>query len=522
MTDLAIVGGTVVDGSGNPGRAATVLVEDTSLRVIDAQTPVPDDRPRINASGLVVSPGFIDLHSHSGLWMLAHPDHEPKVRQGITTEVVGVDGLSYAPIRNARDLEWMLTMNAGLDGNPAMHHDWDSVASYLSRFDGRVAVNVALLIGNSALRMAAVGWDEVEASAAEIADMRAMLREGMAEGAFGLSSGLDYPPGSYATTAELAELMGEAGRADGFYHTHVRYPLGDGFLDPFREALEIGRRGPGPVHLTHFYHRASYPGGPQEMLDLVEEARAGGHDVTFDTYPYEWASTRLLIQLPGWIQSGGPFALRDRLTDAAARDRLRTEIRSPTGWTDVRLGAFSSPEFGWCEGRTMAEVMHELGTDATDTLCDLLLAENLAVNQVTGGPSSETLHQFVSHPVGLVGTDSTFVGERPSPRTYGSFPRILGQFVRDESRLSLEEAIRKMTSAAASRLGLRNRGLLADGFAADIVIFDPARVRSNATYEAPRQFPDGIVHVLVNGTPVVTDGESTGLRPGRALRHGTD
>ena len=258
------------------------------------------------------------------------------------------------------------------------------------------------------------------------------------------------------------------------------------------------------------------------MLDLVEGARADGHDVTFDTYPYEWACTRLLIQLPGWIQSGGPRALRDRLTDATARQRLRGEVSSPTGWTDVRLGAFSNAEFAWCEGRTMADVMAERGTDAVDTLCDLLLAENLAVNQVSGGPSTETLHHFVSHSVGLVGTDSTFVGERPSPRTYGSFPRILGQFVRDEGRLSLEEAVRKMTSAAAARLGLRNRGLLADGYAADVVIFDPDMVRSNATYEAPRQYPDGILHVLVNGTPVVTNGKPTGLRPGRSLHHGTD
>jgi N-acyl-D-amino-acid deacylase len=522
VAELAIVGGLMVDGAGSPGRPGTVLVDRGRLRLLAADAPLPSHGRQIDASGLVVAPGFIDLHSHSGLWLLAHPDHEPKVRQGITTEVIGVDGLSYAPIRNARDLDWQLLMNAGLDGNPPLDHDWDTVASYLGRFDGQVAVNIAFLIGNSALRMAAVGWDERPASTAELADMRSMLAEGMAEGAFGLSSGLDYPPGSYASTEELAGLLAEAAAHGGFYHTHVRYLLGDRFLDPFREALDIGGRAPGPVHLTHFYHRPTYPGGPELMLDLVEDARARGRDVTFDAYPYEWASTRLLIQLPGWVQSGGPLPLRERLTDAGVRARLRPEVTSATNWTDVRLGAFTAPENASCEGRTVAEIMAERGTDAVDTICDLLLTENLAVNQVTGGPDPATLHRFVSHPLGLVGTDSTFVGDRPSPRTYGSFPRILGQFVRDEARLTLEEAIRKMTSAAAQRLGLRERGLLADGHAADVVVFDPARVRSNATYEQPRRYPDGIEYVIVNGRLAVDRGHVTGVRAGRALRHRRD
>jgi N-acyl-D-amino-acid deacylase len=384
-----------------------------------------------------------------------------------------------------------------------------------------------VVIGNSALRINAVGWEDTPADARSLANMRAMLREGMAEGAFGVSSGLDYPPGSYASTDELAALTSEAATSGGFYHTHVRYGLGDRFLDPFREAIEIGRRGDGPVHLTHFYHRQTYPGGPQALLALVDDARAAGLDVTFDSYPYEWASTRLLIQLPHWVQSGGPMSLKDRLADRGVRDRLRTELAergaaytSAAGWADLRLGAFSRPDNLRWESRTLAEVMGETGRDAIDTICDLLLSEDLGVAQVTSGPWSETLPHFVRHPVGMVGTDSTFLGEKPSPRTYGSFPRILGQFVRDEQLLSLEEAVRKMTGAPASRLGLTDRGLLRDGFAADIVVFDPNRVRSNATYDQPRRFPDGIEHVVVNGELVVDGGRHTGALPGRALRQG--
>ncbi|TMB57159.1 MAG: D-aminoacylase [Chloroflexi bacterium] len=380
---------------------------------------------------------------------------------------------------------------------------------------------------NSALRIGAIGWEEEPATDVAMANMRAMLREAMEEGAFGISTGLDYPPGAYASTDELAALTNEAARHGGFYHTHVRYPLGDRFLDPFREAIEIGRRGNGPVHLTHFYHHQTHPGGPEQLLALVDEARQAGHDVTFDSYPYEWASTRLLIQLPQWVQSGGPMALKERLADGATRDRLRAEMTArgaaytgPAGWADLRLGAFTRPENLRWESGTLADVMRETGSDALDAICDLLLAENLGVAQVTSGPWSETLPHFVRHPVGMVGTDSTFLGEKPSPRTYGSFPRILGQFVRDEQLLSLEEAVRKMTSAPAARLGLHDRGLLRNGYAADLVILDPARVRSNATYDEPRRFPDGIEYVVVNGQLVVDSGRHTGALPGRALRRG--
>ena len=314
--EMLILDGTVVDGTGTSGYAAAVGVTrerpggSARLVVLREAAAIQDAIGRaarlIHATGKVVAPGFIDLHSHSGLMILAEPRHEPKIRQGVTTEVIGVDGLSYAPMMSAEHLAELVEMNAGLDGHPDIALNWDSVEHYLDRFDRGVSVNIAFLVGNSALRLGATGWDEREASGAELATMRSMLTEAMEQGAYGLSSGLDYPPGSYASTEELANLAHVAARLGGFYHTHVRYPLGDRFLDPFREAIEIGRRGEAPAHITHFYHRLTMPGTPEQMLALLDDARAEGLDVTFDAYPYEWASTRLLITLPTWVQAGGP------------------------------------------------------------------------------------------------------------------------------------------------------------------------------------------------------------------------
>ena len=528
--ELLITGGTIVDGTGAPGRPGTVVVEGDRMRLLPGDAPLPEHAGRrIDATERVVAPGFIDLHSHGGLVILAEPRHEPKVRQGVTTEIVGVDGNGFAPFEWQEELLAFVEFDSGLDGRPDIDYDWRSVADYLARFDGTVSVNVGTLVGNSQLRIATVGWEDVPVHYGALDRMRGILIDAIADGAVGLSSGLDYPPGSYANTGELAALTKTAGEHGGFYHTHVRYTLGDRYLDPFKEAIDIGRLAEAPSHITHFYHRQTHPGGPEALLALVDDARTEGLDVTFDSYPSEWASTRLLIQLPGWMQDGGPGPLKQRLADRAARDLLRTEFAErgaaytgPGGWADLRLGAFRRPDLLRWEAKTMADVMTETGHDAVDVICDLLLAEDLGVNQVTSGPWSETLREFIKHPVGMVGTDSTFIGAKPSPRTYGSYPRILGQFVRDEGLLSLEEAVHKMTGAAAARLRLTQRGTIRDGAFADLVVFDPATVRSNATYDEPRQFPTGIEHVVVNGTLVVDGGTHTGATPGRGIRLGVD
>jgi N-acyl-D-amino-acid deacylase len=351
----------------------------------------------------------------------------------------------------------------------------------------------------------------------------------MEQGAFGVSSGLDYPPGAYATTEELAELANEAARLDGIYHTHVRYSLGDRFLDPFREAIEIGRRGSAPAHITHFYHRTTFPGTPDEMLELVDVATGRGQDVSFDLYPSEWASTRLLILIPLDVLEGGPLRTKERLADRAVRQRIRDDLAArgqlfagSGGLRDIRIGYLRRPENLAWEGRTMGELIDASGADPVDALCDLLLAEDLRPNEVTPGPNLPGTRRFLRHPGAMIGTDSVFVGTKPSPRTYGSYPRILGQFVRDEALLGLEDAIHRMTGMPAARLGLRERGTIRDGAVADVVIFDPGTVRSDATIDDPTTEPIGIETVIVAGTIVVDDSRSTGARPGRGLRRGRD
>ena len=527
MSDVLITGGTVIDGTGNPGYPATVAVEGDRVRILRGNGELPAASRTIDATGLVVAPGFIDMHSHSGLMIFDDPQHLAKVSRGVTTELIGVDGNSYAPFTDNEELRRFVRFNAGLDGHPDLAYDWDTFASFLTRFDGTAAVNIACLVGNSALRICELGWEQVDADGKAVANMRARLREAIEEGAFGLSTGLDYPPGSYASTEELGELCKEPARVGGLYHTHVRYWLGDMFLDPFREAFEIARLGDCPLHITHFYCKASYPQGSRTMFDLVEQETRGGSDVTFDGYPYEWSSTRLTLFLPQWIQAGGPEETLRRLADTQCRKRFKAELaetdpqdtwRAFQDW--VRVGYFARPENRSYENRTMGAIARQRNEDVVDTFFDLLVKEDLRITEVHPGPTGTTLAKFFQHRLGMVGTDSVFIGDKPSPRTYGSFPRILGEFVREESFLSLPEAVRKFTSFPAQRLGLSSRGILRDGFSADITVFDPQRVRALATYDQPRRQSTGIEYVFVGGTLVFDRGKHTGSLPGQALRRG--
>ena len=521
MLDLLISGGLVVDGTGNPGFYAAVGVEGETVHIIRGELPSHQGTRVIDASGLVVCPGFIDMHAHSGLVILAEPRHEPKVRQGITTELIGIDGNSYAPFVSHQDILRFVEINSGLDGSPELPGRWSSVGDYLSMFDDKAAVNVAYVIGNSPLRIGSVGWEDRPASGAERENMKAMLREGMEVGAFGISTGLDYPPGSYADTTELVELSDEAARLGGIYHTHVRNSLGDRFLDPLREAIDIGRRSGIPCHITHLYQRVTHPGGARRILDLVEGARTEGLDVTFDSYPYIYSSTRLTIILPQWTHDGGPEKLKAVLGSSEGRERLRREV-GPWGpsWEEMWLTYFKQPHNRRFEGRSIAEVAEMTGKDEIDAVCDLLLEEDLQTSYVAIGPNGATLPEFVKHPLSMVGTDGLLIGDYPSPRSYGSFPLILGQFVREERFMSLENAIRKMTSFPSQRLGIPDRGILRDGMKADIAVFDPQTINSPATRLQPKQFPIGMEYVIVNGKVVVDRGRHTGVLAGRSLRRG--
>ena len=378
-------------------------------------------------------------------------------------------------------------------------------------------------MGNSAIRVTAMGWDDRAATVEELNRMKDIVRQGMEEGAFGMSTGLNYPPGSYADTGELVELSGEANRLGGIYHTHVRYPLGDQFLDPFREALEIGRRSGIPIHITHLFQRMPIVGSAQEMLELVDGARSEGLDVTFDTFPSAYGGTRLIAIFPEWAHSGGPDALLEIIRSPEKRKELeRTLAPRATTWHEVWLTYFKQPHNKRWEGRSVADFLEASGKSPIDALCDLLIEEDLQTSYAAYQNNPVTMPRFLRHPLCMVGTDGLLLGDFPTPRTYASFPYILGTLVREEHLLTLADAIRKMTSAPAQRIGLRDRGTIRHGGKADIVVFDRATVGSPATIHDPKQFPTGIDYVIVNGVITVDHGQHTGALSGRALHRGQD
>ena len=518
--DLLIRNGLVIDGSGSPGFYAAVIVTGDTLTIHRGDTSDLEADRVIDATGLVVCPGFVDVHSHAGLTILGEPHHDPKVRQGVTTELVGIDGISHAPFKTPEELSRYIWLDSGLNGYPPMPADWLTVADLLGKYDDRVAINIAYILGNSPVRIWSVGWNDRPASGTEMEDMKSVVREAMEEGAWGLSTGLDYPPGSYADTQELAALCAVSASMGGFYHTHTRASLrANGLLAPWEEALEIGRRSGSPVHLTHYRQSAQGVGSHLDYLGLVEDAQAEGLDVTFDCYTYPYSGTTITIGLPHWAKDGGPERLMAALQDPDDRARMKRELsreRLENNW----LTNFNQPQNQKYDGRLITDIAEMRGQDPADALFDLLFEEKLGISTVGLGTNPHTLHAFVSHPSGMIASDAILFGEYPNPRSYGCFPIVLAEFVRAEKHLKLPEAIRKMTSFPAQRLGLPDRGLLRDGFKADIVAFNAGTVKTQATHGDPKHYPVGIEYVIVNGQVVIDRGENTGVLPGRALRRG--
>ena len=520
MLDLLIKNGLVVDGTGSPGFYAAVGVEGETVRIIRGDLSSVQAAKTIDAAGRVVCPGFIDLHAHTGLTILGEPEHQPKVRQGVTTELVGIDGISHAPFKSQEELHRYIWLDAGLNGYPPMPADWLTVAELLDKYDNRVAINVAYILGNSPVRIWALGWNNRPATGSELEEMKSVVREAMEEGAWGLSTGLDYPPGSYANTDELVALSETAAQLGGFYHTHTRSALrAQGLLAPWEEALEIGRRSGVALHLTHYRQSAQGVGSHLDYLGLVDDAREEGLDVTFDCYTYPYSGTSATIAIPNWAKDGGPERLMAALKDPEDRARMKKEI-SRERLEDSWLTNFTQPENAKYDGRRPVDIAEMRGQDPADAFFDLLFEEKLGVSMVGLGTNPQTLPDFVSHPCGMIASDAILLGEYPSPRSYGCFPIVLAEFVRAEKHLRLPEAVRKMTSFPAQRLGIPDRGILRDGMKADIVVFNPETVKAPATKSQPKQFPIGIDYVIVNGKVVVEEAQHTGALPGRSIRRG--
>ena len=517
MFDVLIRNGRIIDGTGQTWFRASIGVTGDRVSIIRGDASALEADRVVDASNYVVCPGFIDMHSHSDLSLLSEPKHEVKVRQGVTTEALGMDGLSYAPSSPA-NLELLLGYLAAVNGTPPPDVRWGSVKEFLDLFDGRASCNVVYFVPHGAIRVEAMGWEDRLPTAAELVRMQELARQGMRDGAFGFATGLTYAPGAYSDTDELVAVSQAIRDLGGIYLTHARYDLGDRLLDPFREAITVGRRAGVPVHISHYHNPVEGMG--EKMVALVDEGRNSDVDVTFDQYPYPAASTLLHSLLPYWVHAGGPTALRRRIRDRSVRDEIGDAIGPQWGMTldHYIFSHIKTDQNKEWEGRSLTDLSKARGTRMVDTVCDLLIEEDLEVAFVARTGNPDNIRTIIKHPAQMVGSDALLTGGHPNPRSYGTFPYVLGQLVREEGVLRLEEAVRKMTAMPAQRLGLSDRGILRDGMKADIVMFDPQRVAAKATFDEPRQYPEGIDYVMVNGKLVIDNGVHTGAMSGRALR----
>ena len=521
MFDIIIRNGRIVDGSGKPSYDGDVGVRGDRIEAIDDLSAASGARV-IDARGKIVCPGFMDMHALSDIMLLAEPEHEGKIRQGITTELLGNDGLSYAPVSPPL-LQELRRYLSGLYGNPEIPWNWSSVGDYLARFDGRVAVNVAYLIPHCVLRLGAMGWQQRSPSAREMAAMQAMIEKGMEDGAVGFSTGLSYPPNSYADTDELIQLCRAVAQHNGFYVTHMRNYF-DQIFEALSEAIRIGREAQVPVMISHLkIGSARHRGKAGEILALIDQARRDGVDVTMNCYPYQAGSGPLFRLLPDWSAEGGPDAMTARLSKRATRQEIAAYFREADfDWQACAISAVGSEANKRLEGQTFDRAIRDSGKDPVDFICDLLLQEDFEVSIINfAGDEAEAaddIKAIMTHPATMVCTDGLLIGGSPHPRTFGAFARFLRLYARDQRALSWEEAIRKLSSLPAQRLGFQARGLLKRGFAADIVVLDSERVADRSTFEDGRQYAIGIDYVVVNGRLTLDNGRHTGATAGRSLR----
>jgi N-acyl-D-amino-acid deacylase len=525
MFDLLITGSLIVDGSGATPRRADIGVSGGIIEDVGKLTGRRAAK-HLEADGLAVSPGFVDMHAHSDLALLIDPLHEAKVCQGVTLEVIGQDGLGYAPA-DEETLHDVADRIAGWNGQPDLSWAWRTLDDYLCALDETAPVNVACLAPHGTLRLMAVGTDDRAASASELEEMRMLLDDALLDGAFGLSTGLTYAPGRYASDDEIISLCDVMRGRGGYYCPHHR-GYGRQAMDEYDACITIAERAGVPLHIAHC-HLSFTPncGRAPELLGRIDAALAAGVDVTLDSYPYTAGSTQLAAYLPSWMHAGGRGRTIERLADMSLRETLRQEMEEsgsdgfhgmPIDWGIVVVSAVNSPDLEALVGSTIAEAARATGEPPFDLFCRVLLTDELRTTCISHFGDEDNVRAIMQHPHHCAGSDGILVGERPHPRGWGTMPRYLGRYARDEGLFSLQEIVRKLTSLPARRLGLRDRGVVAEGYAADLVCFDPDAVLDIATYDDPKRRPVGVHHVFVNGRAVVADGVPTGERAGRALR----
>jgi dihydroorotase/N-acyl-D-amino-acid deacylase len=529
--DVLIVGGHVVDGTGSPWYAADIGVRDGRIVAIGRLAGAPA-KQTIDAAGRVVAPGFIDMLGQSELTVLVEPTLPSKIFQGITTEITG-EGGSVAPLNDA-----IIKADKVSYDHLKITPDWRTYAQYFARVEKQgMGINMAHYVGATQVRRMVLGDDNRQPTPAELERMKALVREAMEQGAVGVSTSLQYAPAPYAKTEELIALAGEASRYGGVYATHMRSE-GDTVLDALDEAVRIGREAKIPVEIWHIKAAGKRNWGRmKEIVTRIEDARRQGVDITADTYGYTAWFNSFSAFIPPWAHDGGDEKLIERLKDPQARARIRADMLNAddrswdnewqeiTGPESVLIGAVQNPALKSIQGKTVADVAREWKLDPIDALCEILIRDHAFTEVAVFAMSEADVSMAVAQPWVAFNNDSQGTAptgllgeEHPHPRAYGTFPRVLRKFVREDKLITLEEAIRKMSALPAQKLRLADRGVLKSGMWADIVVFDPATVTDVATFAEPNQLSKGMDYVLVNGVPVIAQGTATGARPGRILR----
>ncbi len=529
--DIVIRNGRVVDGTGSPWYAADVAVKAGRIAAIGRLAGAKAART-IDAHGMVVAPGFIDMLGQSELTLLVDPRAPSKIFQGITTEITG-EGQSVAPLNDA-----VIRENQDGYDHFGIKPDWRTLAQYFARLEKQgIGINIGTYVGAATARAMVIGYGNRAPSADELKRMQALVEQAMRDGALGLSTALQYPPAPYASTGELIALAEVASRHGGIYATHMRSE-GDAEDAALDEAFRIGREAHIPVEIFHLKVSGKDNWGRMpQVIERIEKARADGIDVAADTYAYTAWNNDMAAFTPPWANDGGSDKLVERLQDPAQRARMRQDMTTPTGdwdneWLaikgpeDILICSVNNPELVKYQGRRVSEIAKEWNEDGIDTIFDFLVKDKAGTYVTVFGMDEPDVALALQQPWVSIDNDASATApegllgkDHPHPRAYGTFPRILRKYVREEKKLTLEDAIRKFTALPAARMRLSGRGVLKSGMWADVVMFDPDTIRDTATFETPNRLAEGMRFVLVNGVPVIDEGKMTNALPGRVLTH---
>ena len=527
--DILFRNAKIVDGTGAPRFSGAVGIKDGRISCVSrGHKPEISAIDEIDVNGNVIAPGFIDTHSHSDLQLFSDPTLAPKLQQGITTEILGHDGFSMAPIFDEKIDEWRMQVS-GLTGSVDVDWTWNSMDEYLDTIaTNGIAVNVGSLVGHGTVRFAVLGMDDRKPTSAEREEMEELVAESLSEGAVGLSTGLIYPPCSYAETEELIALAKRSAAVGRPFVPHLRSE-GRWIWDALDELVEIGAEADVTCQLTHFKMAgAKQHGKARRGINRIRAAQERGIDITVEQYPYTAASTKLSTVLPPWVHA----TERDEMLDTLQSDSDRTQMKQDieewriegwenfgglAGWENIIITNVPSEDNAHIEGMTVQKLAQSSDQDPVDAVCDLLVDENLGVSMALYLIADDDLKEILAYEDVNIATDGLF-GGTPHPRVYGTFPRVLGRYVREQNVLTLEDAVRKMTSLPARAMGLDSKGIVRPQLDADIVVFDPDIIESPGTYENPKQKPRGIEYVIVNGEFAVRDGTVTSVTPGAVIR----